>query len=181
MENELIIDGQAVPMSENQKRQQLETTEQTKQVSESNTTDNAEIVTGESSEVKPDQNVDQEQDYSLQIGDEEISLADDDDSIEGKPAPKWVKELRKGFKETQKENRDLKRQLEELTTKQSYQSPVNHDNVIPAKPTLESCDYDEEVYEKALTDWHEKKSHVEQKNKRSKGSNKKFRNDLFSV
>ncbi|WP_063657664.1 hypothetical protein [Candidatus Arsenophonus triatominarum] len=163
MENELIIDGQAVPMSENQKRQQLETTEQTKQVSESNTTDNAEIVTGESSEVKPDQNVDQEQDYSLQIGDEEISLADDDDSIEGKPAPKWVKELRKGFKETQKENRDLKRQLEELTTKQSYQSPVNHDNVIPAKPTLESCDYDEEVYEKALTDWHEKKSHVEQK------------------
>ncbi len=53
MENELIIDGQAVPMSENQKRQQLETTEQTKQVSESNTTDNAEIVTGESSEVKP--------------------------------------------------------------------------------------------------------------------------------
>ncbi|MBX6950954.1 phage capsid protein, partial [Providencia rettgeri] len=41
MENELIIDGQAVPMSENQEPQQHETTEQSMQVSESNAANNA--------------------------------------------------------------------------------------------------------------------------------------------
>lgn len=33
---------------------------------------------------------------------------------------------------------------------------------IPPKPTLESCDYDEQAFETALTDWHEKKSRAEQ-------------------
>ncbi|MBX6950959.1 phage capsid protein, partial [Providencia rettgeri] len=41
MENELIIDGQAVPMSENQESQQQETTEQSTQVGESNAANNA--------------------------------------------------------------------------------------------------------------------------------------------
>lgn len=160
MENKLIIDGQAVPMSENQERQQQETTEQTTQVSESCTTDNGEIVTDESAEVKPDQSVEQEQDYSLQIGDEEISLTDDD-SIEGQPAPQWVKDLRKGFKETQKENRELRRQLEEALAKPAEQQQSQPD-AIPPKPTFESCNYDERAFEQALTDWHEEKGRVEQ-------------------
>lgn len=165
MENELIIDGQAVPMSENQESQQQENTEQSTQVSENNTANNAEVVTGDSAAVKPDQSVEQEQDYSLQIGDEEISLNDDDDSIEGKPAPQWVKDLRKGFKDTQKENRELKRQLEEITAKKTQEPVVNHNDEIPQKPTLESCDWSEEAYEKALTDWYEKKSRADQSKK----------------
>ncbi|ASX26128.1 phage scaffold protein [Candidatus Williamhamiltonella defendens] len=162
MENELIIDGQAIPVSKNQETPPQNTAEQPAQECENNAAQVQKVDT-DNIEIKSDQEVEQDQDYSLQIGDEEISLSEEDDSIEGKPAPKWVKDLRKGFKETQKENRDLKRQLEELATRQSHQSPINHDNVIPAKPTLESCDYDEKVYEKALTDWHEEKSHVEQK------------------
>lgn len=162
MENELIIDGQAIPVSKNQETPPQNTDEQPAQERENNAAQVQKVDT-DNIEIKSDQEVEQDQDYSLQIGDEEISLSEEDDSIEGKPAPKWVKDLRKGFKETQKENRDLKRQLEELTTKQSHQSQVNHNNVIPDKPTLGSCDYDEEVYEKALTDWHENKSHVEQK------------------
>lgn len=165
MENELIIDGQAVPMSENQESQQQENTDQPTQVSENNTANNDEVVTGDSAEVKPDQSVEQEQDYSLQIGDEEISLTDDDDSIEGQPAPQWVKDLRKGFKDTQKENRELKRQLEEITAKQTQEPVVNHNDEIPQKPTLESCDWSEEAYEKALTDWYEKKSRADQSKK----------------
>lgn len=156
MENELTIDDQVITMPENQETQQ-------KNIIDKQTLDSDSSTIQESNVETKNQEVDLESDYSLQIGDEEISLSEEDDSIEGKPAPKWVKELRKGFKETQKENRDLKRQLEELATKQSYQPQVNHNDVIPAKPTLESCDYDEEIYEKALTDWHEKKSHVEQK------------------
>ena len=165
MENELIIDGQAVPMSENQESQQQENTDQPTQVSENNTANNDEVVTGDSAEVKPDQSVEQEQDYSLQIGDEEISLTDDDDSIEGQPAPQWVKDLRKGFKDTQKENRELKRQLEEITAKQTQEPVVNHNDEMPQKPTLESCDWSEEAYEKALTDWYEKKSRADQSKK----------------
>ncbi|HCC0193021.1 TPA: phage capsid protein [Proteus mirabilis] len=165
MENELIIDGQAMPMSENQESQQQENTDQPTQVSENNTANNAEVVTGDLAEVKPDQSVEQEQDYSLQIGDEEISLIDDDDSIEGKPAPQWVKDLRKGFKDTQKENRELKRQLEEITAKQTQEPAGNHNDEIPQKPTLESCDWSEEAYEKALTDWYEKKSRADQSKK----------------
>lgn len=156
MENELTIDDQVIAMPENQETQQQNIIDQQTLDSESSAIQESNVET-------KNQEVDLESDYSLQIGDEEISLDEEDDSIEGKPAPKWVKDLRKGFKETQKENRDLKRQLEELATKQSHQSQVNHNDAIPAKPTLESCDYDEELYEKALTDWHEKKSHVEQK------------------
>ncbi|ODQ07199.1 phage capsid protein [Shigella sp. FC1655] len=165
MENELIIDGQAVPVSENQESQQQENTDQPTQVSENNAADNAEVVTGDSAKVKPDHSVEQEQDYSLQIGDEEISLTDDDDSIEGKTAPQWVKDLRKGFKDTQKENRELRRQLEEITAKQTQEPAVNHNDEIPQKPTLESCDWSEEAYEKALTDWYEKKSRADQSKK----------------
>lgn len=179
MENELIIDGQAVPMSENQESQQQETTEQSTQVSESNATNNAEAATDDSAEVKPDQSVEQEQDYSLKIGDEEISLTDDDDSIEGQPAPQWVKDLRKGFKDTQKENRELKRQLEEVTAKQAQEPVVNHDDVLPQKPTLESCDWSEEEYEKALTDWHEKKSRVEQSKKAKEQEQRDYQNKIL--
>lgn len=94
----------------------------------------------------------------MRIGDEEIQLnADDDDHIDGKPAPQWVKDLRKGFKETQKENRELRRQLEEALAKPAeHQQP--QPDAIPPKPTLESCDYDEQAFEQALTDWHEKKA-----------------------
>ncbi len=63
--------------------------------------------------------------------------ADDDDHIDGQPAPQWVKDLRKGFKETQKENRELRRQLEEALAKPAeHQQP--QPDAIPPKPTLES-------------------------------------------
>ncbi|NUM03291.1 hypothetical protein GJ607_01265 [Escherichia coli] len=72
-----------------------------------------------------------------------------------------MKDLRKGFKETQKENRELRRQLEEALAKPAeHQQP--QPDAIPPKPTLESCDYDEQAFEQALTDWHEKKGRVEQ-------------------
>ncbi|HHQ6625100.1 TPA: phage capsid protein [Serratia fonticola] len=157
MESELIIDGQVIDLSE-------------KQESAEEVIAEAQPKPEEKSQDKPEQKAategeqpeEQTEDYSLQIGDEEISLStEDDEHIDGQPAPQWVRELRKGFKETQKENRELRRQLEQV---QSKPAEVQQPQVeaVPPKPTLESCEYDEEAFEKAVTDWHEKKSRAEQ-------------------
>ncbi|MBP0998468.1 phage capsid protein [Serratia fonticola] len=157
MESELIIDGQVIDLSEKQESAEEVTTE-AKPIPEEKSQDKPEQKAGTEGE-QPEE---QTEDYSLQIGDEEISLStEDDEHIDGQPAPQWVRELRKGFKETQKENRELRRQLEQVQSKPAeVQQPQVE--VVPPKPTLESCEYDEEAFEQAVTDWHEKKSRAEQ-------------------
>ncbi len=71
----------------------------------------------------------------------------EDDNPE--PAPAWVKELRKKQRETAKENRRLKQELESKTKPATVQ--------VGPKPTLESCDYDGEVFEQKLTAWYDTK------------------------
>ena len=73
-----------------------------------------------------------------------------------------MKDLRKNNREKDKELRELRRELEQVKSKPSEQQPLQQVDVIPPKPTLESCDYDEVAFEEAVTDWHEKKSRVEQ-------------------
>jgi len=74
---------------------------------------------------------------------------------EAEAAPQWVRDLRKAHRETQRENRELKAQLEkrEKTTELS----------LGPKPTLEDLDYDTEVYEAKLTEWHERKRRVDER------------------
>ncbi|EED7542186.1 phage capsid protein [Salmonella enterica subsp. enterica] len=157
MENELIIDGQVIDLSEKQESAEEVTTE--KPQPEEKVQETEEKVQAES-----EQTDEPPEEYSLRVGDEEIPLTEeDDDRVDGQPAPQWVKDLRKGFKETQKENRELRRQLEEALAKPAEQQPTQtQTDAIPPKPTLESCDYDEQAFETALTDWHEKKSRAEQ-------------------
>lgn len=73
-----------------------------------------------------------------------------------KEAQPWVKELRKSYKATQKENRQLKERLQQLE-----QGP---DVVkLPEKPTMESCDWDADVFEAKLIEWTSaKRKHEEQ-------------------
>lgn len=158
MESELIIDGQVIDLSEKQETAEEVTIDKAEAKPEKN--DQAEVeVKVDTEGEKPEE---QKEDYSLLIGDEEISLnSEDDDSIDGQPAPGWVKDLRKGFKETQKENRELRRELEEMRAKPAEVTQPQSD-VVPPKPTLESCEYDEEAFDAALTDWHEKKGRAEQ-------------------
>lgn len=180
LDNELIIDGEVV-------RDDVSTTDEntvddSHQDTETDVTtsheeqeeNNGNDAESEEAEDEPEsQEADEE--YSLQIGEEEISLAEeeDEDDIDGKPAPQWVKELRKNFKQLQKENRELKRQ-QESPAESPAQQEVHQAEALPSKPTLESCDYDEEVFEKALTDWHEKKSRVEQQNQAKEDQQKQF-------
>lgn len=157
MENELIIDGQVIDMSEKQESAEEVTTEKPQPEEKVQETE-------EKVEAESEQTDEPPEEYSLRVGDEEIPLTEeDDDRVDGQPAPQWVKDLRKGFKETQKENRELRRQLEEALAKPAEQQPTQtQTDAIPPKPTLESCDYDEQAFETALTDWHEKKSRAEQ-------------------
>lgn len=156
MESELIIDGQVIDLSEKQESTEEVATEQ--QQSEEKVQASAEEV-----ETDGEQTEEQTDEYSLRVGDEEISLAEeDDDHVDGKPAPQWVKDLRKNNREKDKELRELRRQLEQVQSRPTEQQPPQQADVIPPKPTLESCEYDEEAYEAALTDWHEKKGRAEQ-------------------
>lgn len=156
MESELIIDGQVIDLSEKQESTEEVTTEQ--QQSEEKVQASAEEV-----ETDGEQTEEQTDEYSLRVGDEEISLAEeDDDHVDGQPAPQWVKDLRKNNREKDKELRELRRQLEQVQSRPTEQQPPQQADVIPPKPTLESCEYDEEAYEAALTDWHEKKGRAEQ-------------------
>lgn len=158
MESELIIDGQVIDLSEKQESAEEVTTEQQEQLEKKDQaeTDKEVATESEQAEEQPDE-------YSLRIGDEEIQLTEEDDEhVDGQPAPQWVKDLRKNNREKDKELRELRRELEQVKSKPAEQQPMQQVDVIPPKPTLESCDYDEVAFEQAVTDWHEKKSRAEQ-------------------
>lgn len=155
MESELIIDGQVIDLSEKQESAEEATTEQPKTEEKVQESEAKEETESEQAEEQPEE-------YSLRVGDEEIPLTEeDDDHVDGQPAPQWVKDLRKNNREKDKELRELRRQLEEIQSKPvEVQQPQS--DAIPPKPTLESCEYDEAAFEQAMTDWHEKKSRAEQ-------------------
>jgi hypothetical protein len=156
MESELIIDGQVIDLSEKQESAEEATTEQPKPEEK---VQEPEV----KAETESEQAEEQPEEYSLRVGDEEIPLnEEDDDHVDGQPAPQWVKDLRKNNREKDKELRELRRQLEQVQSRPAEQQPQQQTDVIPPKPTLESCEYDETAFEQAMTDWHEKKSRAEQ-------------------
>ena len=71
---------------------------------------------------------------------------------EEKQAPEWVRNLRKSYRELQREKRELEERLKAVSP-QPEQSPV----VVGKKPTLEACDYDSDKFESELADWFERK------------------------
>jgi hypothetical protein len=103
---------------------------------------------------------DEENEGNEEIDEDEVII-----SIEGqesppdndsKEAPQWVKEVRQNNRKLAKENRELKARLEQQASTEN--KPVQ----LGQKPTLESCDYDEEAFETQLTQWHETKRQLEQ-------------------
>ena len=62
-------------------------------------------------------------------------------------APAWVRDLRR-------HNRELTKRLKELEAKERQQ-PVQ--TALPPKPTLESCDYDADEFERQLDGWKDAK------------------------
>jgi hypothetical protein len=64
-------------------------------------------------------------------------------------APTWVRDLRKQNRELSKRAKELEQRLAEKEQPQQ--------TALPAKPTLEACDYDADAYERQLTQWFDAK------------------------
>lgn len=94
------------------------------------------------------------------IGDDEPE--DDDDLIdvdgEKKPAPSWVKDLRR-------QNREKDRRIKELEAAQAAPKVEEVDD-LPARPVLADFDFDDDAFADAVIQWTEKKrKHDERKAK----------------
>jgi hypothetical protein len=83
-------------------------------------------------------------------GDEEVVILFGDEAAPAsEEAPEWVRDLRK-------RNRELERELSEARKGQTPTVPE-----VGEKPTLESCDYDEERFETEYNGWLDRKSKAE--------------------
>src|SRR3990167_1277031 len=115
-------------------------------------------VNDESAAGDSDPDVDQKGVENDVIDEDEVVITIGEESPpqeDGTPAPEWVRELRKSHREQQKENRELKAKLEQLSG--AEKKPVE----LGKKPVLADFDYDTELYEKSLETWQEQKRQVE--------------------
>lgn len=76
---------------------------------------------------------------------------------EEKQAPEWVRNLRKSYRELQREKRELEEKLKAVSPA-AEQSPV----ALGKKPTLEQCDYDSDRFENELAAWFERKRQADE-------------------
>ena len=86
-------------------------------------------------------------------GDDDVVVSIGEESPpqeEEQRAPEWVRELRKA-------NREKERKIRELEAKLNATATETKPVALGTKPTLESCDYDSEEYEKKLAGWYEQK------------------------
>lgn len=84
-------------------------------------------------------------DVVVSIG-EESPPSDEDENR----APEWVRELRKS-------NREKDRRIRELEQAHATAAKTSQVITVGDKPTLESCEYDTDRFEKDLEQWHERK------------------------
>jgi hypothetical protein len=76
---------------------------------------------------------------------------------EEKQAPEWVRNLRKSYRELQREKRELEDKLKSVL-------PAAETNPVDPgrKPTLEACDYDSDKFENELAGWFERRRQSEE-------------------
>ena len=113
-----------------------------------------ESLTGDEEPVEETEEVEEEQ-VIVSFGDEEEPQEESEEE-EPKKAAKWVKDLRKDYRQTRRENRELKAKLEELT--KAKEEPLK----LGAEPTLEDCDYDSELFKVKFSEYLEQKRKVDE-------------------
>lgn len=101
-----------------------------------------------------DDEMSEDEEFVITVGDEEPEPSDDDD-FSGKPAPTWVKDLRKKEREARKRIKELEAQVQQA-------KPADKPIEVGSKPKLSDFDYDEDQFESAVEQWHERKRQVEQ-------------------
>lgn len=137
LRTELDEEDNIDPIEDNQEDESQENSEETQD--ESNQSDD------ETSE---------DEEFVITVGDEEPEPSDDDD-FSGKPAPTWVKDLRKKEREARKRIKELEAQVQQT-------KPADKPIEVGLKPKLADFDYDEDQFESAVEQWHERKRQVEQ-------------------
>lgn len=93
------------------------------------------------------------EEFDIVVGDEKPEEQQEDD-FHGKPAPQWVKDLRKEKKESDRRIKELEAKLNEQNKPEAIE--------LGEKPTLESVGYDADEFEKQLVEWTAKKAKFEQ-------------------
>lgn len=101
-----------------------------------------------------DDEMSEDEEFVITVGDEEPEPSDEDD-FSGKPAPTWVKDLRKKEREARKRIKELEAQVQQA-------KPAEKPIEVGPKPKLSDFDYDEDQFESAVEQWHERKRQVEQ-------------------
>lgn len=101
-----------------------------------------------------DDEMSEDEEFVITVGDEEPEPSDDDD-FSGQPAPAWVKDLRKKEREARKRIKELEAQVQQA-------KPAEKPIEVGPKPKLSDFDYDEDQFESAVEQWHERKRQVEQ-------------------
>lgn len=101
-----------------------------------------------------DDETSEDEEFVITIGDEEPEPSGEDD-FSGKPAPTWVKDLRKKEREARKRIKELEAQVQQA---KPDEKPIE----VGQKPKLSDFDYDEDQFESAVEQWHERKRQAEQ-------------------
>lgn len=104
---------------------------------------------GDEGQQPPGGDESQDDEVAVTIGGESPTPEEDDSR-----APEWVRDLRKS-------NREKDRRLRELAEENAKLKGGNKPTEIGEKPTLDSCDFDTDEYERQLEAWHERKRKAE--------------------
>lgn len=114
--------------------------------------DKIEVVTEAVENTEPEKTEDPEDETVVTIAGESPPQEEEE-----KQAPEWVRNLRKNYRELQREKRELEERLKAVNPT-AEQIPV----VTGKKPTLEDCDYDSDKFENELANWFERKRQSEE-------------------
>jgi hypothetical protein len=105
-------------------------------------------------QTEPEPEPEQKEEIEEPADDVVVSIAGEEpDEEDSKPAPQWVRDVRKKNRELQRENRELQDRIKAA-------SPVEQ-VALGTKPSLETCDFDTNVYESQLEQWYNRKREVE--------------------
>ena len=128
----------------------------TNNTAEDTATTEPEVIEVQQPEATP---VEPEQQTEVQQGEDVVTIAGESPAPEEeeKQAPEWVRNLRKNYRELQREKRELEERLKAVSPA-TEQSPVTPGK----KPTLEDCDYDSDKFENELAGWFERKRQSEE-------------------
>jgi len=123
---------------------------------EDTTTTEPKVIEVQQPEATP---VEPEQQTEVQQEEDVVTIAGESPAPEEeeKQAPEWVRNLRKNYRELQREKRELEERLKAVSPA-TEQSPVTPGK----KPTLEDCDYDSDKFENELAGWFERKRQSEE-------------------